>query len=212
MEIAFHSNKCALKDTLRILKRAKNPCWKRRKQLLSYSESLICTNNTILSLHEEISLEDQKEFLRLLDQFNDAASTHVKEDSVCFICMKNCLEETDGSPTVEEVSEEEVAAHHVPEEQRRRGADIKNVSQKMDKLNTAANFLESLVTLQNEGINQSSYDTAFSTRYSQNNLVELEEILQRKRRTLLMKRWLGTLFVFLCFLSLLLIKPLFPSM
>ncbi|KAI5187334.1 hypothetical protein NEHOM01_2101 [Nematocida homosporus] len=203
MEIAFYSNKCALKDTLRIIRHAKNPCLKRKQQLTEYSEGLIGTNQSIISLHPNISQDEVSEFTKLVDQWHSLNSTATTGNNYCLVCLKNCLEShTESLPSQSTTIEEPQLP---PKTQ-----DIKDVADKMERLHEKAQFIEAVVTVQNERIDQTSYDTQFSAEYSQNHLVELEEILRRKKRSLLIKRWLGALFVFICFLSLLLLRPVFP--
>ncbi|OAG29629.1 hypothetical protein NEDG_00762 [Nematocida displodere] len=271
MEIVFHSNKCALKDALRIMRRAKNPCWKKRQQMVDYSSGLICTNKSIICLHEGISTEDQAEFKRLVDQF--AAISQQAEDNrhKCFICLKDCLasevgpaghtnvlnkpEElstfalTDSQPANPENPENPenltnsepttIVARTNPEtlplaldhevlqignelrgiledasmpatEAAASDARTENVAEvagRLERMATTASFIESVVTLQSEGLERSAYETGVSYDHSANNLLELEELLERKKRTLLIKRWIGAILVFFCFLSLLFLKP-----
>jgi len=227
MEISFYSNKCALKDAIRIIKRAKNPCWKRRNQLISYSKELISANSSILSLYPEIEEYEQEEFEKLVSSFESISSVTVKEEALCAVCQKNCLEEA--LSVFENAAEEsgtpfrtpdalqaslETRTEHLEEIEKKQESQkrIAQVGDKMGRLNTAANFIESLISLQGEGVSRASYEEAFSAAQTESTFFELEEILARKRRNLTIRRWVSAFFVFLFFLSILFFRPLFPSL
>lgn len=211
MEIAFYSNKCALKDTIRLIRHAKNPCLKRRKQLLSYSNGLISTNKSIISLHQNISPEEQKEFLRLIDQIAALSSSFAqRENEKCPVCLINCIPPSKELSSAEEERELEKISNinliecPFPENKTEKIADV---AEKMERLNNKAQLVESIVSLQGDTLNRSVYDTHFSIEYSQSHLQELEDIIRRKKRNMLLKKWFGAVFVFLCFLSLLFMRP-----
>ncbi|KAI5181786.1 hypothetical protein NEOKW01_1944 [Nematocida sp. AWRm80] len=221
MEIAFHSNKCALKDTLRTLRIGKSPCWKQRQKLLSYSKGLIGTNTSIITLHGHIDTEEQKEFKKLIQLYEDLRNTIISKDHECIICMRNCLEDSEELTEIEEMqtystssptATEEESFH--PEEKTpyalERKEEISQMSSKIGRLNEKAEYLESVMNVQNEDLNKTSYNEAFSIDYTNSHLYHLEEILARKRRTQLIRRWLGGACVFVLFLGILVIKPLLP--
>ncbi|KAH9386789.1 uncharacterized protein NEMAJ01_1685 [Nematocida major] len=197
MEIAFHRNKCALKDSLRIIRIGKNPCWKRRKDLFSYAEGLISANKNIISLNAGIPEQAQSEFSALEEQFGSLWSTETNADEVCLVCLKNCLEEEREAVLLRE---DEIV--HIDTREER----IAEVSDRMERLNNKTEFIESIINMQKEELDRIAYTTA-SVEYSEVYLRELEETIKRKKRMLFIKRWLSGIAVFFCFLSLLLLRP-----
>ncbi|KAI5172114.1 hypothetical protein NEFER03_1359 [Nematocida sp. LUAm3] len=202
MEIAFYSNKCALKDVLRTIRNTKQFCLKRRKQLLEYTERLIGTNDTIMLLHKEIPQQEEGEFIRLVEQWTHLKKESPSEKERCTVCRINCLE-IPKTPSPENFSIEDSP-------QDRKAQEISGIAKKMENLNEKAKFIHSVVTVQNEGIDQSAYNENFSLESTQSHLTHMEDIYRRKKRAQFIRRWLSTLAIFLFFFSIVLIRPFFP--
>lgn len=203
MEVAFHSNKCALKDSLRIIRIGKNPCWKRRRDLFSYSEGLIAANKNIVALNTGISDYAQSEFKELEQMFIGLSNTKTStEEDKCSVCLKNCLEDLK-EEELRILSDEEIMAHRSTREEQ-----IAEVADRMGRLNNKTEYIESVINMQNEELERITYNSA--AEYTESHLRELEETIRRKKRALFIKRWLSGLIVFFCFLSLLLLKPFVP--
>ncbi|KAI5167173.1 hypothetical protein NEIRO03_1700 [Nematocida sp. AWRm78] len=206
MEIAFHSNKCALKDSLRLIKIGKNPCWKKRYQLFKYSEGLINTNENIIALHSEISEYSLQEFIELQNQYIALANTFISRQGECTVCLKNCLEGVADETPNNKLSEDEITAYtNSPELFREK--QIAQAADKMKRLNTKTEFMESIINMHKEELDRISYTNTSAIEYTHSHLAEMEEALARRKRAILLKRWLGGITVFFCFLSLLLLRP-----
>ncbi|KAI5168177.1 hypothetical protein NEAUS04_2795, partial [Nematocida ausubeli] len=66
---------------------------------------------------------------------------------------------------------------------------------------------ESIINMQTEDLDRVSYSSTSMVNYSESHLSQLEEALRKKKRAVIIKRWLGGVVVFFCFLSLLLLRP-----
>ncbi|KAI5190727.1 hypothetical protein NEMIN01_1192 [Nematocida minor] len=209
MEIAFHSNKCALKDSLRLIKIGKSPCWKRKSKLLSYSEGLISSNKNIISLHAGISEHEKNEFTKLEEQFINLSNTTVSSKGECAVCRRDCLEDLSNEQRIEDTADERIVAYY-DREQESRTSKIEEVTGRMERLNTKAEYIESIINMHKEELDKLAYNNTSSLEYSESHLLELDGIMRRKRRALFIKKWLSGLLVFFCFVSLLLLKPFIP--
>jgi hypothetical protein len=108
METCFYTNMCALRESLGILRKARGLCKKRQKQILSYTIGLIDTNETIYSLHNEISQRELSEFNSLYQEYMDIVRGMAVEET-CKVCGKNCLQEGFCEEEPERVPEEDAS-------------------------------------------------------------------------------------------------------
>ncbi|KAI5162746.1 hypothetical protein NEAUS03_2077 [Nematocida ausubeli] len=206
MEIAFHSNKCALKDSLRLIKIGKNPCWKKRYQLFKYASGLISANESIISLKSDISEYNMQEFNELIAQYTAHANIFISRKGECVVCLKNCLEDLQNPEAALFLDEEIITTRSSPEMEMT-DEKIAQVADKMKRLNTKTEFMESIINMQTEDLDRVSYSSTSVVDYSESHLSQLEEALRKKKRAVIIKRWLGGVVVFFCFLSLLLLRP-----
>lgn len=210
MEVAFHSNKCALKDSLRLIRIAKNPCWKRRAVLLSYSKQLISNNKNIASLYTGISESAQDEFSKLEKQFaslESIASPSVSKEETCPVCLDNCLVELDGKSHSDSFSCDKAVVYYEEETGTTKTEKIERVAEAMKRLATKTEYIESVISMHKEELDKIEYINASAQEYSENHLLELERTIRRKKRALFIKKWISGLIVFFCFVSLLFLRP-----
>lgn len=222
MELAFYSNKCALKDAMRMIKRSHGMEDSRRKHLVSYSTGLIGTNESIIELHSGILPEEREEFRRLVEQFkhlepaSERKSEHKSQPFTQPVVNPTQPPQPQTQPQEETQMQPQQSTAQTEETCRidsergnssERARNIEQVAEKMQRLSATASFVESVVALQGENLDRPAYSTLDAVENTNRHVQELEEILLRKKRALLVRRWIGGCFVFLCFLSLLLLRP-----
>lgn len=207
MEVAFHSNKCALKDSLRLIRIAKNPCWKRKSILLQYSEHLISTNKNIISLYAGISEEALNEFVKLEEQFVNLANTVVSENDKCPICEKDCLAVPEDPSTEKALPDKKPLPYYEEETEQTRTEKIEKVAEAMKRLATKTEYIESVISMHKEELDKVEYTNSSAVEYSEAHIQQIERTIERKKRALFIKKWISGVIVFFCFVSLLLLRP-----